>query len=507
MLRIMRESSQWLMWLVIVGVGAVFVLYLGIGGGFRAGGGADTVVDVDGRRYTVRDVNRVRQRWEAERRREAGGDFDPSKLGDLLDEMAASMLMRMALQAREAEQMGLRVSDEEIRAYLKRIPGAVDESGRLNQVVLTDYAEREYGSLRLFQEALRDELLIQKLGRLLSESVAVSEAEARDALRHRREEVRIAYVLFDGSKPPEGLEISDAEVEALLAGQPERVRAAYDERSEEYDRPEQVRARHILVKLPEEADAETEAAARARMDAIVKRIHEGADFVDVALESSEDPGSKDDGGDLGFFPRGRMVKPFEEAAFSLEPGAISEVIRTSHGLHLIRVEEKRAATVVPFEEARKEIARDLIRSDRSVEAARARAEELAKAVREGRSLVEAARESGLTLERTDPIRRRPDGYVPGLGAAPELLTTAFALSEEHPSSPEILQLPGDKFTLIQLLDRTEPTAEELEPLVGDERERLLREKKTQLEEIWIADRRDALAERGKLFYSLEPLGR
>jgi peptidyl-prolyl cis-trans isomerase D len=361
--------------------------------------------------------------------------------------------------------------------------------------------------VRRFQEALRDELLIQKLGRLLSESVAVSEAEARDALRHRREEVRIAYVLFDGSKPPEGLEVSEAEVEALLASEPERVRTAYDERSEEYDRPEQVRARHILVQLPEEADAEAEAAARARMDAIVKRIGEGADFVDVALESSEDPGSKEEGGDLGFFPRGRMVKPFEEMAFSLEPGAISEVIRTTHGLHLIRVEEKRAATVVPFEEAQDEIARDLIRTDHSVEAARAGAEELAAAVGEGQSLVEAAREARLTLERTDPIRRRPDGYVPGLGAAPELLTTAFALTEEQPSSPEILLLPGDKFALIQLLDRVEPSAEELEPLVGDERERLLTEKKTQLEEIWLADRRDSLAERGKLFYSLEPLGK
>jgi peptidyl-prolyl cis-trans isomerase D len=507
MLRTMRESSKWLMWVVILGVGAVFVLYLGIGGGFRGGGGADTVVDVDGRRYTVRDVYRVRQRQEAEYRRALGDDFDSVSAADFLDEMAASMLMRTALLAREAEQMGLRASDEEIRGYLRRLPGAVDDAGRLDQAAITSYTEREYGSLRRFQEVMRDELLIQKVARLLSETAAVSEAEARDSLRHRREEVRIAFVRFDGSKPPEDLEVSDAELEAFSVSDPERVRAAYDERSAEYDRPEQVRARHILVRVPEDADAETEAAARERMGAIVKRIREGADFVDVALEVNEDPGSKDQGGDLGFFPRGRMVKPFEEAAFSLEPGVISEVIRTSHGLHLIRVEERQAAMVVPFEEVRDEIARDLIRSDQAVELARAQAEELATAVREGRSLLDEARKAGLSIERTEAIRRRPDSYVPGLGSAPELVTAAFALPEERPSSAEIFPVQDDQFVLIQLLERTEPAAEEIEALVDGERERMLTERRAQLEQSWIADRRDSLADRGKLFYSLEALGR
>ncbi len=506
MLRTMRESSKWIMWLVIVAVGAVFVLYLGIGGGFRGTGGADTVVDVDGRRFTASDVYRIRQRQEAEYRRALGDGFDATN-AEFLDEMAASTLLRMALLAHAAEELGLRASDEEIRRYLRRIPGAVDESGRLDQMVITSYAERDYGSVRRFQEALRDELLVQKIGRLLAESVAVSEAEAREALRHGREEVRIAFVRFDGSVPPEDLEVSEAGLEAFLASDAERVQAAYDERAEEYDRPEQVRARHILVRLPDDADAETEAAAREKMDGIVKRIGEGADFVDVALEVSEDTGSKDQGGDLGFFPRGRMVPPFEEAAFSLEPGATSEVIRTTHGLHLIRVEERQAAMVVPFEEVRDEIARDLIRREEAIGLARARAEELAAAIREGHSLLETAREAGLNIERTEPIRRRPDGYVPGLGAAPELVTTAFALTEEEPSSAEIFTVQDNEFVLIQLLGRTEPTAEELEDLVDGERERLAVERRAELEQAWITASRDSLDESGRLFYSLKPMER
>jgi peptidyl-prolyl cis-trans isomerase D len=495
------------MWLVIIGVGAVFVLYLGIGGGFRGSGGADTVVDVDGRRFSVRDVMRVRQRQEAEYRRALGDGFDASSAAEFLDEMAASTLLRLALMAHAAERLGLRASDEEIRRYLKQISGAVDESGRLDKEVITSYAEREYGSVRRFQEALRDEILVQKIGRLLAESVAVSEAEAREALLHDREEVRIAFVRFDGSVPPEDLEIPEARLEAFLASNAERVREAYDERAEEYDRPEQVRARHILVRLPDDADAETEAAARETMDAIVKRIREGADFVDVALEVSEDPGSKDQGGDLGFFPRGRMVPPFEEAAFSLEPGVVSEVIRTTHGLHLIRVEEKRAAMVVPFEEVRDEIARDLIRREEAVGLARARAEELASAIRKGHSLLDTARQAMLNIERTEPIRRRPDGYVPGLGASLELVTTAFSLTEENPSSAEIFTVQDDTFVLIQLLERIEPAAEQLEALIDEERERLTVERRAELEQAWMAASRDSLNESGKLFYSLTALER
>jgi peptidyl-prolyl cis-trans isomerase D len=494
------------MWLVIVGVGAVFVLYLGIGGGFRGGPGLDSVVEVDGRRFTARDLYRERERQEAEYRRMLGDDFDAAGAAERLDEMAAGILLRRALLADAAEDLGLRVSDEEIRHYLKRIPGTVDDSGRLDKERLTYNAERNFGTVKRFEEALRDDLLIQKILRLLSESVAVSESEVRDSLRHPRRKVSIAFVRFDGSEPPEDLEVSDARLEAFLASDAERVRKTYDERSEQYNRPEEVRARHILVRLPEDADEAAEAAARKRMDEIVERIQGGADFADVALESSEDPSSKE-GGDLGFFARGRMVLPFEEAAFSLEPGAISEVIRTTHGLHLIRLEERRAAMVVPFEEVRDEIARDLVRRDDALEVARERAEELAGEIREGRSLLEAARQSMLSIERTEPIHHRPDGHVPGLGPAPELVTAAFALTEEHPSSPEVFEVQGDKFVLIQLLERTEPLAEEIDPLVEEARERLLFERRAQLQQAWITARQDALSKRGKLFYSLKALER
>jgi peptidyl-prolyl cis-trans isomerase D len=507
MLRFMRRSSRWVMWIVILGVGAVFVLYLGIGGGpGSAPAGPDVVVAVGDRSFDARHVLRVRQQQEAELRRNLGDSFDAEAASDFLDQNAASVLLRQALLAEAGERMGLTVSDPEIRAFLRRLPGATDEEGRLDRIVLTNYAEREFGSLRAFQEALRDEILAAKAARRIAEGATVTEAEAREALRQERTEVRLALVDLDASATAAAEEEVPAEaVDALLAEDPERVRAAYEARDDEFDRPEEVRARHILVQIPEAAPEEEVEAARARLDEIRARIEGGADFADVAMEVSEDQGSKERGGDLGFFPRGRMVAPFEEVAFSLEPGVLSEPVRSPFGLHLIRVEEKRPAQVVPFEEARREVARDLVAEDRVRRTARERAEALAQAVREGATLVDAARAREIPIERPDAFRWRPDGYVPGVGPAPEVMAAAFALTEESPSDPTLHEVGEGRIVLIQLLERNEPAPEDLEAAVAQRRETMLQERRNRLESTWLSALRDQLRESGELVFDLEPL--
>jgi peptidyl-prolyl cis-trans isomerase D len=503
MLRIMRKGQRWVMWLVIVGVGAVFVLYLGIGGGFAPSVGTETVVGVGERRFDVRDVQRVRLQQEQEYRRVLGDDFDPTAASDLLDQTAAGALLRGALLAYEAERLGLRATDEEVRRYLRRLAGA-EGGGRIDEQAVTNFAEREYGSLKRFEQALRDDLLARKASRLITESVTVSDGEARDALKHRRSEVSLAVVHLEGAGMAEGLEVDPSEADRILQEEPERVRQAYEERKTEFDRPEEVRARHILVRVDPGAEPEEEQQARERAEAILERIREGADFADVALEESEDPGSQSEGGDLGFFPRGRMVQPFEDVAFALQPGETSDVVKSVHGFHVIRVEEKRAAQVVPFEEARRQIALDLARSDAGRRAARAQADALSAAVRGGQSLVDAAREQEIAIDRPEPIRRRPDGYVPGVGAAPEVVTAAFALSEESPSDPRVYEV-GDGFVLVELLSREEPDEEEIQALLPEERERLQRERRGTIETAWLEGLREDLSASGALMYDLNPL--
>ena len=119
--------------------------------------------------------------------------------------------------------------------------------------------------------------------------------------------------------------------------------------------PEQVRARHILVRADKNAEAEVRSAARQRLDDIRQKALAGEDFAALAQAHSEDPGSKEKGGDLGFFGRGRMVKPFEEAAFALPLKQISEIVETEYGYHLIQVTERKDAGTVSFEEVKPRI--------------------------------------------------------------------------------------------------------------------------------------------------------
>jgi peptidyl-prolyl cis-trans isomerase C len=136
------------------------------------------------------------------------------------------------------------------------------------------------------------------------------------------------------------------------------VQSFYDKNKNKYVEEEQVRARHILIKVPQEVSPAEDAKLKGRADDALKRAKKGEDFAALAKELSDD-GSKETGGDLGFFPRGRMVAGFEEAAFALQPGQMSEIIRTQFGYHIIKVEERKAGRALPFDEAKGQVKEDL----------------------------------------------------------------------------------------------------------------------------------------------------
>jgi peptidyl-prolyl cis-trans isomerase C len=134
----------------------------------------------------------------------------------------------------------------------------------------------------------------------------------------------------------------------------EEIHAFYAENPAKFRLPEQVRARHILVKVAPGAGEEGKRAAREKIGAILEEVRAGEDFAELARKRSEDS-SAARGGDLGSFPRGSMVKPFEDAAFALEAGAVSDPVETSFGLHIIKVEERIPESTVPEEAARERI--------------------------------------------------------------------------------------------------------------------------------------------------------
>ena len=508
MLKVLRQGQRWIMGFVILVVGGVFVAFVGVGGPlFRRGGaGGDTIVEVDGHRFGSRDLLRVRSQQEAEAKRMLGDSFDPKALSSQLDLMAANALVQGGILAREAERLGLRVGDDEIVEVVKQIPAFKDEQGRFRPEAVKDYIQYEYGTERRFLDAIRQQLLAQKVLRLISETAAVSDAEARDALRRRKQKVELAYVAIDGAKAGTDALVTDEQADALLAKDEPRVKDFYDGHPDRFNAPEKVRARHILVRVPRDASEEQVNAARERAVALRKRVEGGEDFAKVAREASEDPGSKESGGDLGFFQRGQMVKPFEEVAFVMQPGAISDVVKTDFGFHVIEVEEKKPAESRGYDDAKREIAKELIASDAAKQAARERADALAKKVREGQTLEQAARADALTIERTAPIERRPDGFVPGLGAAPAVRKAALQRKPVKPGGDRMIE-EGDKLVLVQLLRRIEPSEDEIAKELPAVRERLLEEERRRMESDWLQARHKALADAGRLHVDLQALTR
>jgi len=501
MLKSIREGQQrWLKAFIIVAVAGIFAVFLVPGMTRRGGPSGGAVLEVGPYHFGIREFEMEREQREARYREVMGDQFDAAALDDTLNELTLQVLIERSILAEEAEKLGLRVSKREIERSVMESREFQGPDGRFDRKGFSGYVEYQYGTERNFMIDRRMGMLAGKMVQLLRENARVSEGEARDALRRRLEEVRIAFVALDASRPAEPVEVSDEQVAEFLAKHENEVRDLYEQRSDTYDLPEQVRARHILLKLaPDASDAEV-AAVEARARALLERLRAGEDFAKLAAEFSEDPGSKDKGGDLGLFRRGQMVKPFEDAAFSLEPGSLSDLVRTDFGIHIIQVEEHTQAVHVPFEEVRETLARELVTREAAAELDRELAEKLASAVRSGQSLEEAARAESLTLQRSGWLRRRPDGFVPGLGAAQDLLITAFALAPGE-SSDRVFEV-GDKLALVQVLERQTPPEADDASAIEKEREQLRNQKLTLLAQSWLDERREALIESGDLAVDL-----
>jgi peptidyl-prolyl cis-trans isomerase C len=160
-------------------------------------------------------------------------------------------------------------------------------------------------------------------------------------------------------------ELLKREVADKISVSDEEARIYYLLHKDDYKMPETVRVRHILVNTGKGAKEETLKAARERAESLLKRIRAGEDFAKVAQEGSDDIGSKEKGGDLGFFPKGKMAPEFERAAFGLKTGEVSAIVETKYGYHILKCEEIKTAGVIPFEEAKKGILEKVLRETKA----------------------------------------------------------------------------------------------------------------------------------------------
>jgi peptidyl-prolyl cis-trans isomerase D len=504
-----RKGQRWLTLIFVSVIGLVFVFFLGVGGSFGPSTpSGNSIIELDDIRLTSRDFAREKYNTENRLRQQLGDGYDQVGAERFVDGQAFGALLNSVILEAAATDLGLRVTQEELRRLVQTNPTFIDEEGRFSTAAFERFAEYEYGSQRAFIQTFTRGLLGQKLVSLLIGQTGLSDAELDLDTRYELEEIRLAYVALETTSLPPEESLEESEIETYAEEHEDELRTQFDvqsvynsETGENLGEPERIRARHILFRIAADAPADEEASVRERASAALERITAGEDFVAIAVEVSEDTGTAQNGGDLGLFARGANDAAFDEAAFALEVGAISDVVRSGHGLHVIRVDEKIEAVTFSFETQRLALAREAATRAAALERATVIGEALAAAIRVGSSLEEAARAQGVDVTRTPSLKRRADGFVPGLGAGEDLLPTAFTLRAAE-SSPEIFELP-DRHVLISVIDRTDPSAETLITERGTRRERARVAKQNRVLQAWINDYRSKLESAGRLRVNAE----
>jgi peptidyl-prolyl cis-trans isomerase C len=159
----------------------------------------------------------------------------------------------------------------------------------------------------------------------------------------------------------------EGETAAKIAVTPEAINDFYQKNQDKFQQGPRVRASHILISIPQNADAAAKQQAKTKAEGLLKDLKAGKDFAAAAKENSQDPGSAPNGGDLGFFDQGQMVPQFDQVAFTLKPGQMSELVETQFGYHIIKVAEKQETRVVPLEEAKGQIEQYLTDQNRQAQ--------------------------------------------------------------------------------------------------------------------------------------------
>lgn len=467
MLKVFRDNLKHLKW-ILVFVVLLFVFFIwadfGTGIGNQGGGGPQVAAYVGDEEVTLAEFERQYRRLEGLYGQVYGGRMTPEMARQMgLPLQALNEAVSQKILLAEARDMGLTVTDEELRDSILQEQAFKDEQGRFIGEERYHEIVRQrlgYPSSAAFEEWLREQLLVDKLVNILMANLYVSDQEVEEAYRAEVERARIRYIQLPRARFAQNVQVTDAEVKDWFAKRtqeyrlPEQREAAYllvdpaqlaakvpmdekaqrdyyQEHPEEFPRPEQVRARHILVKTEER----TEAEAKQILEGARARLAKGADFAALARELSDEPAAKTSGGDLGFFGRGQMAGmagPFEEAAFSAQPGTLAGPVKTEFGWHLIEVLEKQPAGTQPFEQVRPMIGQRLA-AERTAEMAEAKARELAQRLAKDKPKSADALKAlanpadGVSFAESGPFTRQEP--VSGLGFAPAFTDAAFALEK------------------------------------------------------------------------------
>jgi peptidyl-prolyl cis-trans isomerase D len=345
---------------------------------------------------------------------------------------------------------GMKASDEEVTKVLAEAEIFKDEKGVFSEENFNNFLRSNGYTEASFQEEVRRNLTVQKLRRFVTDTPFVSTKAAEIDYRLAETKLNLEYLKFDPQKVT--VDVSGADIDKFLADEAgkKRVKEYYETNKREFDQPEQVQARHILVAFKGSRNATPEAAKRSK-EAAKKRAEEllakakgGADFAALAKAETDEAAGKTSGGDLGFFTREGMVKEFSDAAFALGKGQISGVVESPFGFHIIKVEDKKAAKNVPLDVAQRDIAKTILGKDKKPALAQADAEAALKALKAGKDVAGLLAKYDVKWAETGDFAANAR-YVPGIGTSQEISESLLALKKPGELVDQVADVRGNYF--------------------------------------------------------------
>lgn len=425
MLDYMRKHAEsWLIKVILYGLIAIFCFW-GVGYGLFSR--VKPVATVDGHQILTKQIDQQADRIRNRLRQIYGSRAAQAMAHFNVREEALDQLIDQQLVLDEAHRLGLVVSNATLERAIAS-QSAFQVNGQFNFRTYREVLRANRLRPAEFESDVRLQLLREMMQRMVSAGVEISQAEARQVYDQINLKLAMAYVEVPYSGFIAQMAPSDKQISAYYQAHREQFRnparikmefiryaprqmsadykpsdkeiEAYYNRNRErmFTHPEEVRARHILIAVPHDATSAQKAAAKAKAENILKQIKAGASFAKLAKKYSDDPGTKDNGGELGYFTEDQMVKPFAQAAFMMSPGEI-RVVKTRFGYHVIQVEDHKLAHIDTLKQARPQIIETLRRRAGADEAARAIEQDLTAAL-SGKKLDELAKKRGLTVMTT-----------------------------------------------------------------------------------------------------------
>jgi len=380
-----------------------------------------------------------------------------------MEQRVGQQLVQQQVLLDEAQKLGIRASDDDVRQYLRTGPTGEVLFPNGKFIGQDQYAalisDRLNMSVKDFEQSVKDDIVIRRMQSMITAAVSVSPQEVRDNYRKNNIKIKFDYAVITSDDVGKTINPSDSDLEAFFTKNPARYAQAvpeqrtityfsfapneipggvpqptqqqiqqyYTQHQADYQVPEQARSRHILIQVPPNADAKTDAAAKAKAEGILKQLQAGGNWSALAKANSDDPGSKDNGGELGFAQRGKMVPEFDNAIFTQKIGDIA-IVKSQFGYHIIQVEERQTAHAQSINEVLPTIQATLSR-----QTAAAAEDNYAKAltdeaIKNGMEKTAAAHHLQLV---TTPLEAR-QGVIAGLTDSSQVLAKAFDTKQGAP---------------------------------------------------------------------------